>query len=274
MRLIVRHDTVYRYATPAQSVIQHLRLTPRGYEGLFIRKWRVEINADCRLEKAEDAYGNIVHTFTADGPLNDLRISVDGAVETFDTTGIVRASVERFPLSVWLRETPLTAPAPVIREFAADIASAEGGDRFTTLHAINAAIFRDMRFAVGDTDAQTTAASAFAAQTGVCQDFAHVFVAAARAIGIPARYISGYYARTDSHEQEAGHAWAEAYIDNIGWIGFDPAHGVCVTDRYVRIAAGLDYLDAAPIRGARIGGGGESLSVNVHVSQGPAIAEV
>lgn len=273
MRLIVRHDTVYRYASPAASVIQHLRLTPRGYEGLFIRKWRVEINADCRLERSEDAFGNVLHTFTADGPLHDLKISVEGAVETFDTAGVIRASVERFPLAVWLRETPLTVPSPAIREFASDMSSGEGGDAVATLHAINAAIYGNMRFAVGDTDAQTTAASAFQEQAGVCQDFAHVFVAAARAIGIPARYIGGYFLRTDSHEQEAGHAWAEAYVENIGWIGFDPAHGVCVTDRYVRVAAGLDYLDAAPIRGARIGGSGENMSVAVHVSQGPVIIE-
>lgn len=273
MRLKIYHETVYRYAVPASSVIQQLRLTPRGNEGQFIRKWRVEIDADCRLEKGEDAFGNIIHTFTADGPVAELKVTVDGDVETTDTHGVVRGALERFPVPFWLRDTRLTHAGPEIAEFINDLAAGEGGDALATLHALNMALFSSMGFSIGTTDTGTTAACAFAARAGVCQDFAHVFIAACRTIGIPARYIGGYYLRTDTHEQEAGHAWAEAHVDGVGWIGFDPAHGVSVTDRYVRVACGLDYLDAAPIRGARIGGAGESLGVEVHVRPGPAILE-
>ncbi len=273
MRLSIRHDTVYRYASPAASVIQHLRLTPRGTNGLFVRRWRVEIDADCRLDRSEDAYGNIIHTFTAEGPLNEMRIAVAGDVETTDTHGLLSGALERFPLTFWQRETALTRPCPAIIEFARDIASGEGGDRLATLHAINAAIYSGMRYSVGETDTRTTACDAFTARAGVCQDFAHVFIAAACALGIPARYAGGYYLRTDMNEQEAGHAWVEAHVDGIGWISFDPTHGISVTDRYVRVAVGPDYLDAAPIRGARIGGAGETLAVTVHVEQGPLIIE-
>lgn len=273
MRLSVRHETTYRYATPALSVIQHLRLSPRGHNGLFVRRWRVEIDADCRLERGEDAFGNITHTFTAEGPLDQVKIIVDGDVETTDTHGVLAGTLERFPLVFWQRETDLTHASPEITEFARDIAGGEGGDRLATLHAINAALFSTMRFSIGDTHAATQAGEAFAARAGVCQDFAHVFLAAARLLDIPARYIGGYYLRTDMNEQEAGHAWVEAHVDGIGWIGFDPAHGVSVTDRYVRVASGLDYLDAAPIRGARQGGGGEAMSVAVHVAEGPAVID-
>lgn len=273
MRLTIRHDTLYRYERPASSVIQQLRLTPRGYEGLFIRKWRVEIDADCRLDRSEDAFGNILHTFTADGPVDELRITVEGDVETAEAHGVLKGTLERFPFTFWQRETALTHACPEIVEFAHDIASGEGGDRLETLHALNTAIFNQMRFAVGDTDTKTTACDAFRAKSGVCQDFAHVFLAAVRSLGIPARYIGGYLLRTDVNEQEAGHAWAEAYVDGVGWIGFDPAHSLSTTERYVRVANGLDYLDAAPIRGARIGGSGESMSVSIHVSQGPVIVE-
>ncbi|HRK23628.1 MAG TPA: transglutaminase family protein [Beijerinckiaceae bacterium] len=273
MRLTVRHDTLYRYARPAVSAIQHLRMTPRGHDGQFIRKWRVEIDADCRLDREEDAYGNIVHTFTADGPISELRVSVAGDVETIDTHGVVAGTIERFPLVFWQRATALTEACRNIAEFARDTSSGEGGDALATLHALNAGLVRLMRFAVGDTDTRTTASDAFAARAGVCQDFAHVFIAAARSLAIPARYVGGYYLRTDMNEQEAGHAWAEAHVAGIGWIGFDPAHGMSTTDRYVRVAAGLDYLDAAPIRGTRIGGSGETMAVTVHVEQGPVIVE-
>src|SRR5262249_41703089 len=106
------------------------------------------------------------------------------------------------------------------------------------------------------------------AKAGVCQDYAHVFLAAARHIGIPARYVSGYFLRADGeNQQEAGHAWAEAYLPDLGWVAFDPANGISTTDAHVRVAIGLDYLGAAPVRGVRFGGAGESLAVNVHIDQ-------
>lgn len=274
MRLIIRHETIYRYAEPARAVIQHLRMTPRGYEGLFIRKWRVEIDADCRLDKDEDSFGNVMHSFSAEGPLAELRILVHGDVETTDGHGVIRGTIERLPMPVWQRETVLTRPSPEIIEFAHDIAGGEGGDRLATLHAINAALFRTMTFAPGETHAGTTARDAFKARRGVCQDFAHVFLAAARSLDFPSRYVSGYFLRTDTTSQEAGHAWVEIFVDSIGWIAFDPAHDLCPTDRYVRVAVGQDYLDAAPIRGARMGGEGEMLTVSIDVTQGQTIFEM
>ena len=100
-----------------------------------------------------------------------------------------------------------------------------------------------------------------------------MFLAAARAEGIPARYVSGYFLRSDSTEQEAGHAWAEAYIEGVGWIGFDPANGVCADERHLRLAIGRDYLEAAPVRGARLGGGHETLAVDVHLSARASLIE-
>jgi transglutaminase-like putative cysteine protease len=123
---------------------------------------------------------------------------------------------------------------------------------------------QELRFDVDATDATTTAAEALAAGHGVCQDFAHIFAAAARLLGIPARYVSGHLARAEHLQQDAAHAWAEALVPDLGWVAFDPANGVCADDAYVRVAIGLDYLDAAPIRGARRGGGMEQLTVAVH----------
>jgi transglutaminase-like putative cysteine protease len=102
------------------------------------------------------------------------------------------------------------------------------------------------------THVATTAAEAFDKKSGVCQDFAHLFIACARELSIPARYVSGYFLRSDGEgHQPASHAWAEAHVDDLGWVGFDPAHGLSPDDAYVRVAAALDYLGAAPVRGAR-----------------------
>ena len=124
---------------------------------------------------------------------------------------------------------------------------------------------------VFDTDATrpaTDAAQAFALKRGVCQDFAHIFIGVAHALSIPARYVAGYLCLVDSAaEQEAGHAWAEAFIPDLGWVGFDPANGICATDAYIRVAIGIDALGAAPTRGARYGNGAETLTVAVTVDQ-------
>ena len=273
MRLKLRHETRYEYAEPARGAIQILRLTPRNHASQFVRQWRVEIDADCRLYRDEDAYGNICHTFSIDGPLDGLRILVEGEIDVEDDAGMVRGTLERFPLAYWISDTALTEATAAISEFATDIAGQEGGDTLAFLHQLNATIHRDFAFVVGETDAATSAGEAFLARTGVCQDFAHIFAAAARSRGIPARYVSGYFHRTDTAEQDAGHAWAEAFVPTIGWIGFDPAHGLCTGARYIRIAVGRDYLEASPIRGSRLGGSGEAMDVAISLSEGRSLID-
>ena len=130
-----------------------------------------------------------------------------------------------------------------------------------------------MEFVVGATQPETTAGDAFEAKQGICQDFTHILLATVRALGMPARYVSGYYLRTDRMDQEAGHAWAEIHLPRFGWIAFDPANGVCATERHVRVAIGCDAREAAPVRGARVGGGAEGLDVAIHVEQGRAMIQ-
>lgn len=114
----------------------------------------------------------------------------------------------------------------------------------------------------------TTAGEAFALKRGACQDFTHIFLAMVRHLGIPARYVSGYFCRADGvTEQDAGHAWAEAHVPDLGWVAFDPTNGISTTDQHLRVAVGLDYLSAAPVRGAQSGGSGEALSVRILVDQ-------
>jgi transglutaminase-like putative cysteine protease len=268
MRIRISHLTSYRYQTPATSVIQMLRLTPRNHDGQYVARWRIDVSTDCRLDQHDDAFGNITHSFTAEGPLSELTILVEGEVETRDTQGIVRGTVERFPPSLYLRESALTSPDADIAAFAAASRDASGGDVLKVLHHILERLHEDMTYDTDPTHAATSAAEAFALKRGVCQDLTHIFLAAARSLGIPARYASGYFRREDGvHDQDAGHAWAEAFVPELGWVAFDPANGICATDAYVRVAVGLDYLGAAPLRGTRYGGAGEVLSVKVRVAQ-------
>jgi transglutaminase-like putative cysteine protease len=268
MRIRICHETVYRYDQPASGVIQTLRLTPRNHDSQYVVFWRIDVSDDCRLDSHEDAFGNITHTFTADGAFTELGIRVDGEVETQDTNGIVQGAIERFPPSLFLRETALTRPDTAILAFAREVRAGVGEDTLKLLHLLTERLHREIVFDTDPTHATTTAAESFALRRGVCQDLSHVLISAARSLGVPARYVGGYFHRADGVVlQEAGHAWAEAFVPDVGWVGFDPANGISPTDAHVRVAIGLDYLGAAPVRGARKGGGGEALTVKVHVDQ-------
>jgi transglutaminase-like putative cysteine protease len=268
MRIRISHLTSYRYETPATSVIQMLRLTPRNHDSQYVARWRIDVSTDCRLDQHEDAFGNITHVFTAEGPFSELAVAVEGEVETRDTQGIVRGVVERFPPSLYLRATALTSSDPNIAAFAAASRDAAGGNVLTLLHLMLARLHADMTRDSTPTRPAITAAQAFSTKRGAGRDFAHVFIAAARSLGIPARYVGGYFRCDDEvSEQEAGHAWAEAFVPELGWVAFDAANGLCATDAHVRVAVGLDELSAAPLRGTRYGGAGEALSVRVRVEQ-------
>lgn len=273
MRLKIKHETTYTYSEPVRNAVQLLRLTPRSNESQFVRNWRVSVDADARLDRGEDAFGNITHLAFIDGPYVKLSILVEGEVDTADSHGFVKGGVERQSERLFMRETQLTMATPEIKELARDCLSAEGGDLLAGLHRINSWLQKSMAFRVGSTTVATTAGDAFKVRSGVCQDFAHVFIAAARVAGAPCRYVSGYYLLPDRSEQDAGHAWAEAHLQGLGWIAFDPAHGHCATERHVRVAVGGDSNDASPIRGARTGGLAEALSVSVSVRQGRTIVD-
>ncbi len=267
MRIRIDHETRYIYDAPVRAVSQVLRLTPRAHDGQHVAAWRVDLDVDGRLRTGEDAFGNIVQLLSADGPIETLTLTVQGEVETMDTAGVVTGLIERLPTAVYLRETPLTRPDARIEAFARDAAAGKS-DRLERLHALLSAIHAEVAFDTASTTVATSAIDAFAQRRGVCQDLSHIFIACARHLGVPARYVSGHLARNDGVvAQEASHAWAEAYVDGLGWVGFDVANGVCPGERHVRVAMGFDYLAAAPVRGSRIGGGTERLSVRLMVAQ-------
>jgi transglutaminase-like putative cysteine protease len=228
-------------------------------------RWRISTDIDCTLRQSEDSLGNIVHSFSHPGPVERVGVIAEGEIETFESVGVVRGAVETLPPDIYLRAAPLAEANGALRQFAEDAAGhkIEALDR---LHPLMAAIYETMIFDPAPTFSTTTAAEAFALRRGVCQDFAHIFVACSRWLGIPARYVSGYLARPDGASQNAGHAWAEAYVPDLGWVAFDATNDTCTNENYVRVAVGFDYQSAAPIRGARAGFGSEKLSVSLSIA--------
>ena len=268
MPVRIHHSTVYRYDPPAAGAIQLLRLTPRDYDGQHVVRWRIDLSVDARLTPREDAFGNIIHVFGATGPLTELRVDVEGEVETQNTHGVISGAVERFPPRLFLRPTPLTAADEAIRDFAERARAGCASDGLTQAHALLEALHREVAFDLEMTDVVASASEAFALKRGVCRDLCHIFISAAHHLDIPARYIAGYLQMADGRiDQEAGHAWAEAFFPDIGWVGFDPANGICPTEAYVRVAVGLDSIGAAPVRGVRFGIGSENLEVAIKVGQ-------
>ncbi|WJR76048.1 transglutaminase family protein [Bradyrhizobium sp. NP1] len=267
MRLQISHSTTYRYEPAATGVIQILRMTPGSHDGQYVAEWQIDVSADTRLDPHEDAFGNLTHVLTH-GPIGELTINVSGLIETHDTSGVLRGTDERFPPTLFLRSTPLTSVNPAMASFAQELRAEAESDAIGFLHTLMTQINEHMTFDADPTNSGTSAAEAFALKRGVCQDYAHIFIACARTAGVPARFISGHFLRGDGVVgQQAGHAWAEAFVPNLGWVGFDPANSISTTDAHARVAIGLDYLGAAPVRGTRYGGGTETLTVAVRVEQ-------
>ena len=264
MLITVRHVTRYIYDEPVNYTVQSLRLTPAQFKGQRIADWHVRVLGCSKSLQFKDGFGNTVDLVTVYARHRELVIEANGTVETSDCSGVVSGLAKAIPPRVFLKETDQTRPDSAIRELAQSVGEKDPLDR---VHAL-AGIVRDrIDYVAGITDNHTGAAAALADGKGVCQDHAHVFISAARTLGIPARYITGYLLMDEAQPADAHHAWAEAWIDPLGWVAFDIANRVCPTDRYVRLAAGLDAGYAAPIIGSRRGGASEKLEVSVAVQQ-------
>jgi transglutaminase-like putative cysteine protease len=268
MRIRIVHETAYRYAPAAKSLIQVLRMTPRDHDGQHVLHWRIDLDVDGSLRAGEDALGNIIHILSVDGPVERLTLRVAGEVETHDANGVVTGTVERFPGEVFLRETPLTAAPEQLRHFAREAAKGTHGDALKAAHRLLSSVHDKMSFDPDPAKPARSAEAAFDAKRGTAADLSHVFIAAARHLAIPARCVTGYFVRDDGKDrQEASHAWAEAHIPRLGWVGFDPVNCISPTEGHVRVAVGLDHLGAAPVRASRYGGGEEKLDVALNVAK-------
>jgi transglutaminase-like putative cysteine protease len=251
MRLAIEHLTTYHFAAPIRQGLQRLRLTPVAGRSQTVIAWDIECDGGSAEVGYDDENVNRVTLVGIAPGARSLTIRAHGLVETSDENGVFGRHQGYLPLWHYGRDTALTKSGAGV---AALVAGLEDGlqDRLATLHALTARVREAVVYEAGHTDVATTAEAALTAGHGVCQDQAHVFIAAARTLGIPARYVSGYLLMDASEQQEAGHGWAEGFVEGLGWVGFDVANAVCPDDRYVRVASGRDYDEAAPIKGVMV----------------------
>ncbi len=265
MRLSIRHVTRYLFGQPVESGLQRLRLQPKTSHGQQIIDWQMQLEGARQQAEYDDQHHNRTVLVSVEPGTKALTVSCSGVVETSDNAGIVGPHTGYMPLWRFRAQTALTQPGPLMTALVAGLR--RGGDPLDILHTLSRGVLDAVRYEIGHTDAETTAEQAMAAGRGVCQDHAHIFIGTARALGIPARYVSGYLMMNDRIDQEAGHGWAEAHLDGLGWVAFDVSNGISADARYVRVATGCDYRDAAPVTGISYGAGETALAVSLAVEQ-------
>jgi transglutaminase-like putative cysteine protease len=266
MKLFVRHATSYRYANPMRMLVQSLRLTPSRFDGQKVLSWQVQAQGAKIGASFRDGAGDLIETASVRGRVDQMTIEVSGTVNTSDLSGVLRGHRESVPPAAYLRPSRATLPDVALTELARDAVAATGeGRALDRAHALAAAVSEAIAYAPGETEAGTTASEALAKGKGVCQDHAHALISVAHLNDIPARYVVGYL--FSEAAEEASHAWAELWVDGLGWVGFDAANECCPDDRYIRLCSGYDAQDAAPIRGIASGDETESMEVDVAVQQ-------
>lgn len=267
MKLSIRHRTHYLFKAPVVHALQRLRLTPKATQGQQIIDWDMQYeNAHAELEY-DDQNFNKVTLIAVEPGASDVTVTCSGTVKTEDNSGVIGRHAGHLPLWSFLGQTPLTKPGPKLRALIRDIPAPDAVSKVDFLHALSEQIRIEIAYQPGSTGVNTTAEEAVDDGCGVCQDHAHIFIGGARAAGFPARYISGYLMMNDRIEQGATHAWAEAHIEGLGWVGFDISNGISPDTRYVRVATGRDYRDAAPVTGISFGTTEQMLTVDVTVEQ-------
>ncbi|WP_299964400.1 transglutaminase family protein [uncultured Roseobacter sp.] len=265
MLLTINHTTRYDYDAPVDYALQQLRLTPPTLAQQDVRRWELTVEGGKIETQYRDHNGAQVHLVSVEPGTQQVSITAAGEVETVDTAGVLGKIYGPGPLWFYRKSTPSTQAGEGIRALAAPLADAP--DMLSALHALSASILIAAPYKIGETYAETTAEAALMGGSGVCQDHAQMFVAAARVAGLPARYVSGYLMMDDRVDQDASHAWAEAHLDDLGWVGFDVSNGISPDARYVRLAHGLDYRQAAPISGLRQGSSDETMIVSLQIQQ-------
>ena len=259
MQITIRHQISVALGEGVSRAVQHLLLTPQSSSVQKVREWQVEVEGLDEPTGFLDAYGNRALLASQSRPPAEIVISVTGLVETQDRAGVVGRIVGEPVPALFRRKSPLAKPVDgTVSRFRS--APKTGRDRIPLLHAlmdrVGEVLAPDAATQVqsqsqqsdGQSQSQSQSSQSPAPQAVASPtEMAHAFIGAARALEIPARFVSGYYL-SESEDSPGLHAWAEAWDDGLGWIAFDPSLALCPTDRHIRLATGLDALAATPVR--------------------------
>lgn len=268
MKLEIEHSTHYRYSGPIAESVMEVRLQPMDGAGQRCLDFALDISSGVKARSYTDGYGNRVHYFNLVKPHTRLSVTSRSTVET----GLAPDADAGEDLVLdFLRFRSPVMDTEGVREIARAHAvtnpeSAESVE--PALEELTLAISRDFQYDRAVTNVYSTVDEVLELRAGVCQDFAHLFIAVARAMGVPARYVSGYIHFADaSGATTASHAWAEAWVPGKGWIGYDATRPVRTGEHHVRLAVGRDYGDAAPTRGIYVGSANSSMNVRVRTRE-------
>jgi transglutaminase-like putative cysteine protease len=267
MHLSIRHETHYDYSTPLEYALQSLCLTPSANEHQTVRRWALQVPGT--LYSQVDGYGNQMHTWTLARRVWRGTVRAQGLVHTHASPELSDGAGSLAP-QVYLRTTPLTEADAALRQLGRKHLAR--GVSHAALLALSDDVADRVRYRSGLTDIKTTAAQALQQGEGVCQDQAHVMLAACRASGVAARYVSGYFYAPGAPDL-ASHAWVDVCldIDARRWLSIDITHRCLMDERHVRLAVGPDYAACPPIRGVRSGGGAEAMKVDIAIEQTSAL---
>ncbi len=288
MHLRLLHRTTFTYAGKAQESFNEVRLRPREDATQHCRDFALHLTPTATPLEYDDLHGNSIHYFDVPDAHSKLIIE---AVSTVDTVpladrppvpSVLSSDLENSPEREMLAEFYTSShyvPLEVELWREAQDALADGrGDVWGDVRRLGGHIYRTFAYTPNATGVNTLANDALKLRMGVCQDFAHVHLGLCRSLGIPARYVSGYFFNTTRRprEIEASHAWIEAYLPGHGWVAYDPTHDRIADDRYVKVAVGRDYADIRPVNGTYRGAPTRSLKVEVTVREttAPAAAAV
>lgn len=268
MKLEIIHSTRYRYTGPIAETVMEVRLRPLEGAGQRCLDFRLELSHGIEARQYADGYGNQVHYFNLVRPHSNLNVTSRSVVET----GLKHdGEIGEELVHDFLRFRTPVKDVEGVRELArrhafSDHASSDEVE--AALDALTLTISRELTYDKTVTTVYSAVDEVIALRAGVCQDFAHLFVAVARAMGVPARYVSGYiHDPGEKGHKVASHAWAEAWVPARGWIGFDATHPVRTTEHHVRLAVGRDYTDAAPTRGVYVGSATGTMSISVRTKE-------
>jgi transglutaminase-like putative cysteine protease len=266
--LSITHKTRYSFTGGVVHGLQRLRLKPKTSHGQQVLDWTMDVSGAVPQAEYDDEHNNHVALVSIEPGATEVIITCRGTVSTQDSNGVIGVHSGHMPLWCFLRPTSLTKAGNKVRALVASV-EADKGNPLEFLHALAVKVADEVEYVPGATHVKTTAEQALAAGKGVCQDHAHIFISAGRLLDIPMRYVGGYLKLDHSDTQEAGHGWAEAHVEGLGWVGFDVSNRLCPDDRYVRVATGCDYGQAAPVTGLAVGAGETVLDVDLSVGEKP-----
>jgi transglutaminase-like putative cysteine protease len=281
----IRHLTRFRYTSPVSESLMEVRMHPRTEAEQRCLSFQLLVDPRTRINMYRDYLGNSIHHFDVPAKHLELRIVAEALVEIepppelpqslpHESWAQLDAEVAAGDYWEMLMPSTFAQPGEGLLSLVEPLRVSRRDDPLTFLRELNIAIYEWFEYAPKSTRVDSPIDHAIEARKGVCQDFAHIMTALVRHVKIPCRYVSGYMyprsARQDRSPEGATHAWVEALLPGLGWVGFDPTNNVLAGDRHIRTAIGRDYADVPPTKGIFKGTTESQLTVSVQVSPSKA----